>query len=239
MRLASSRSRSRSRSRTSKTSRRLSHAKRKLLLKLPIHTIKRGTCFVRGESAKNDQWYHISQWMGYYGESDRKSPYEKSRLFVSRYGKIAHFKALRNVKLLYVPYASLYMASTTDLREAARSIGHIMDHLKTSRPAVYRRHGHANIKATLLDFFLADPVDSEIGLSPNTMLSYKKHKPDGNPDYIARDVLCAIGIEGWIRTAVALGENYVPVASDEIMLCNAPALERRGYIRRDENCKPK
>lgn len=190
---------------------------------------------MRGESERNN---HLSQWMGFYGSSSKFSPYKRSRAFVSKYGSIAHYKALKDLKLLYVPYASLYMADSRDIRAAAGNIESILRYLSQTKPMVYKKHGVKKIQATLLEFFLADPTDSNIGLSQETIASYIQNKPLGNPDYLAQEVLCAIGIDGWVRTATAYNDAYAPFASDEIMLCNTPSLMRRGYIKRDDTCHP-
>ena len=192
---------------------------------LEFVTIPKNTCFLSGIDTSNLTKDDI--WLSYYGfENISNNNINRAINFSKRYGEacgIAFFKNKSELKLLYIPYANMYLENNNSVKnKAIQTLRSLIKFVEESNISINKTKN--SMKLALYEVFLNDDNSSEYKLERDSLRGKLNIniKTNGipNPDLLASKIVKEFGKEnkfdGWIRKS---NKNRI-TQGDEIYLFN-------------------
>ena len=136
------------------------------------------------------------------------------------------------IRLLKMPYVSMYMSDPDELVEGFRLFTKLLD--KLDEVPITPRFTYESLKEDLIEFLVSPELDKEI-LTPDETLLYSslpQISSSRNPDYGVEHIICSLGFDGWLR--MANFNDHSP--ADEILLCNVQKAFDDGMLEITDEC---
>lgn len=191
---------------------------------LEFVTIPKNTCFLSGIDTSNLTKDDI--WLSYYGfENVLNNNINRAINFSERYGEacgIAFFKNKVDLKLLYIPYANMYIENNKTVKnKGIQTLKSLIQFVEENSIGINKTKN--SMKLALYEVFLNENNSSENNKSKRNFLRVKPNiniRTNGilNPDLLAAKIVKEFGerngFDGWIRKS----KKDVITKGDEVYL---------------------